>query len=80
MSGYKNIFIENSKIAFDKKHRKTINFNISRYNEAVQRGKLRYNNLDQAKQNASDIKENAISNLAENLELFEKNAQKMALN
>ena len=35
MAALKNIFLEDSKIAFDKKHRKTINFNIGRYNDAV---------------------------------------------
>jgi L-lactate dehydrogenase complex protein LldF len=71
----KDIFLEDSKIAFDKKHRKTINFNISRYNEAVQRGKLRYQNLDLAKERASYIKQKVVANLAGYLEEFEKNAQ-----
>lgn len=71
----KDIFLEDSKIAFDKKHRKTINFNISRYDEAVQRGKLRYQNLDLAKERASYIKQKVVANLAGYLEEFEKNAQ-----
>lgn len=75
MSKEKDIFLEDSKIAFDKKHRKTINFNISRYNEAVQRGKLRYQNLDLAKERASYIKSKVVANLAGYLEEFEKNAQ-----
>ena len=71
----RDIFLEDSKIAFDKKHRKTINFNISRYDEAVQRGKLRYQNLDLAKERASYIKSKVVANLAGYLEEFEKNAQ-----
>ena len=75
MSGHKNIFLEDSKIASDLNHRKTINFNISRYDEAVKKGKLRYRNMDLAKQRASYIKEMAVSNLAKYLEEFEKNAK-----
>jgi len=76
MPEIKNIFLEDSKIAFDKKHRKTINFNISRYDEAVSRGKLRYANLGLAKQRASYIKDKVVANLANYLEEFEKNAIK----
>ena len=76
MSNTKNIFLEDSKIAFDKKHRKTINFNISRYDEAVSRGKLRYTNLGLAKQRASYIKGKVVANLAAYLEEFERNASK----
>ena len=76
MPDIKNIFLEDSKIAFDKKHRKTINFNISRYDEAVSRGKLRYKNLELAKQRASHVKDKVIANLTNYLEEFERNALK----
>ena len=76
MSHLKNIFLEESKIAFDKKHRTTINFNISRYDEAVSRGKLRYKNLNLAKQRASYIKDTVVSDLAKHIVEFEKNAIK----
>ena len=76
MQEIKNIFLEDSKIAFDKKHRKTINFNISRYNDAVTKGKLRYKNLELAKQRASYTKDLVVANLANYLEEFEKNAEK----
>lgn len=76
MARRKNIFLEDSKIAFDKKHRRTLNFNISKYDEAVAKGKLRYKNLDLAKQRASYIKGKLVSNLANYLEEFEENAQK----
>ncbi len=72
----KDIFVEDSKIAFDKKHRKTINFNISRYDAAVSKGKLRYTNLELAKQRASYLKEKVAANLGRYLEEFEKNALK----
>ncbi len=76
MSAQKNIFLEESKIAFDKKHRKTINFNISRYDEAVSRGKLRYTDIELAKQRASYVKDKVVADLAHYLEEFEKNAIK----
>ena len=76
MAELKNIFLKDSKIAFDKQHRKTLNFNISKYDEAVAKGKLRYRNMDLAKQRASYIKGKIVSNLAVYLEEFEKNAQK----
>ncbi|MCY1721890.1 lactate utilization protein B [Prolixibacteraceae bacterium Z1-6] len=74
MSNLKNIFLKDSKIAFDKNHRKTLNYNISKYDEAVAKGKLRYRNLDLAKQRASYLKGRIVSNLAEYLEEFENNA------
>ena len=76
MPDFKNIFLEDSKIAFDKKHRKTINFNISKYDAAVAKGKARYSNLDLAKNRASYIKEKVAANLGKYLEEFEKNAIK----
>ena len=57
----------------DKKHRATIRFNISRYDQAVERGKKRYSNLELAKERGSFIKEKAIRNLHDYLVLFEKN-------
>lgn len=76
MSSLKAIFLEDSKIAFDRRHRKTINFNISRYDESVAKGKARYQNLELARKRASFIKDKVVANLAEHLETFEKNALK----
>ncbi len=76
MSELQNIFLEDSKIAFDKKHRKTINFNISKYNQAVEKGKLRYADMELAKQRASYIKGKVVANLSHYLQEFEKNALK----
>ncbi|MFV0592562.1 MAG: lactate utilization protein B [Draconibacterium sp.] len=75
MTELKNIFLQDSKIAFNKQHRRTLNFNISKYDEAVAKGKLRYSDLELAKQRASYLKEKVVSNLAAHLEEFEKNAQ-----
>jgi L-lactate dehydrogenase complex protein LldF len=76
MSKLKEIFLKESGIAADLKHRKTINYNLSKYDEAAQRGKLRYENLDLAKQRGSFLKEKVAANLAENILEFEKNAIK----
>lgn len=75
MQNIKNIFIDDSKIAFDLKHRKTINFNISKYHAAVEKGKLRYANMELARERASYLKEKVVANLAEYLVEFEKNAK-----
>lgn len=75
MPALKDIFLEDSKLAFDKNHRNIINFNIGRYNKAVAKGRQRYSNIELAKQRASYIKSKAISNLADYLEKFEKNAK-----
>ena len=75
MAELKNIFLEDSKIAFDKKHRQTLRFNISRYDEAVAKGKLRYRNMELAKQRASYLKGKVVSNLSKYLLEFEKNAR-----
>ncbi len=76
MSEQKNIFLKESEIAFDKKHRRTINFNISRFNEAFEKGKLGYSNFGLAKERASWVKENVVSNLGKYLLQFEENALK----
>ncbi len=73
----KNKFIQQSeKVAFDLKHRKTIHFNISKYDQAVAKGKLRYSDLEIAKERASFIKGTAILRLDEYLVEFEQHATK----
>lgn len=67
-------------IAFDEQHRATIRFNISKYDAAVAKGKLRYSNLPVAKQSAAGIKREAISNLAYYLEQFEANISQRGVN
>ncbi len=64
------------KIAFDLKHRKTIKFNISRYNNAVDAGKLRYHNLALVKEKAAHIKRKVLANWDKYLLEFEENAIK----
>ena len=62
--------------AFDPEHRRKIAFNISRYDDAVVKGKLQYTNLELAKERAAHIKHKAISNLEKYLVDFELNFQK----
>jgi len=60
-------------IAFDDQHRKTIDFNISRYYKAVTIGMARYKNLSLAKDNASAFKREMLRNWDKYLLEFEKN-------
>ena len=73
MTVTKNKFIHDAdQIAFNKKHRSTIKFNISRYDAAVERGKKLYSNLELARQRGSWIKERVINNLHDYLIQFEQ--------
>ncbi len=77
MVDVKKKFIHDAdQIAFDRKHRATIKFNIARYDQAVERGMNRYSNLELAKERASFVKQTAIENLADYLEQFEANISK----
>lgn len=65
-------FVEDSeKKAFDKEHRATLAFNISRYDAAVVRGKEQYINLELAKERAAHIKYKVITDLSQYLVDFE---------
>src|SRR5690606_41282093 len=57
---------------FDDKHRKTIAFNIDKYNAAVENGKLQYSHLEFARKKAKNLKWKAIESLDKSLETFEK--------
>ena len=77
MSGSYNKFISDSEVkAFDIKHRETVNFNISAYDQAVIRGKEIYRNLDLARQRASFLKSKVINNLEKYLNTFYVNFEK----
>ncbi|MBV9960601.1 MAG: lactate utilization protein, partial [Parafilimonas sp.] len=54
-------------------HRRKINFNIARYNAVVPAGKAQFDNLLHAREQAKNIKWNAIEHLDVMLEVFEKN-------
>lgn len=70
-------FIEKSREkAEDAKHRKTINFNIGKYNAAVAKGVHQYSDHELAKQRAANYKNTAVDNLDKLLIEFERNFEK----
>ena len=70
---YHHQFIKDSKLkAFDLEHRKKLKFNISKYEQAFQKGLDNYENVELAKMYVSKTKQKAIDNLSELLITFEK--------
>ncbi|MCW3119868.1 MAG: iron-sulfur cluster-binding protein [Chitinophagaceae bacterium] len=57
----------------DKEHRRTINFNIARYDNIVPQGKSQFTELGRARERAKNTKWRAIEKLDYYLELFETN-------
>ena len=68
---YNKFVTDSEKKAFDKVHRATVAFNISRYDAAVIKGKEQYTNLELAKQRGAHIKNKVITDLAKYLVDFE---------
>lgn len=67
-------FLKESKLkAFDLDHRKKINFNIAKYNDAFKKGLKQYENLDLAKSRAANIKRKVVNDLDQYLVEFEQN-------
>ncbi|HCY89567.1 MAG TPA: iron-sulfur cluster-binding protein [Chitinophagaceae bacterium] len=65
-------FLEKSRQkATDLSHRRTINFNIGRYNAAVPKGKQQFDQLELAREKAKNAKWKAIEQLDQQLETFE---------
>jgi len=58
--------------AFSEKHRKTIAYNMGKYDVAVERGKKQFKDLDKAKKLAKNIRWLAVEQLPKWLEQFEK--------
>ena len=74
MSETSNIFLEKSAVkAADLRHRRTINFNIGRYNAVVPQGKMQFENVHLARERAKNTKWRAIETLDQQLEEFEMN-------
>lgn len=61
---------------FDLNHRRTINYNIGKYNAAVERGIEKFENLAHSKKKAHAIKWRVMENLDKFLPEFEANFQK----
>lgn len=66
---------DSASIAFDLRHRQTIDFNIGRYDVAVAKGMARYRNLEAAKRAAAAIKREVLTNWEHYLLEFEKQCQ-----
>lgn len=67
-------FIAKSTIkAGDLDHRRKINFNIGRYNDVVPIGKQQFADLEKAREQAKNLKWQAIEQLDKTLEAFERN-------
>ncbi len=67
-------FLKESKLkAFDLDHRKKINFNIAKYNDAFKKGLTQYQNLDLVKSRAANIKRKVVNDLDQYLVEFEQN-------
>ncbi len=67
---------QSKKVAADLQHCTTINFNISKYDVAVQAGKLRFSDFELAKEITSEIKDEVIAKLPDLLLQYEQEAQK----
>ncbi len=74
MTFHKKFTKDADKIAFNRKHRQTINFNISKYDAAVARGRARYADLQEARSRAAYLKRLMLSNWDEYLKMFEEKA------
>ncbi len=72
-----NKFVKDSEEkSFNKEHRRKLNFNISKYDTAVIKGKQQYKNIELAKNRAGNIKHRVINNLDKYLIEFEANFTK----
>lgn len=77
MTDNSTTFIAKSTIkSEDLDHRRKINFNIGKYNNAVVQGKMQFTDLHLARERAKNIKWKAIETLDQQLENFEKTFSK----
>ncbi len=74
MSNLEKKFQEDTELAWDRKHRAKINYNIGKYEISVLKGKAQFADLESAKEMASAIKKQTLKNLPTYLLEFEKNA------
>lgn len=71
ITAYTNFLDDSRTKAFDKKHRATIRFNMTRYDDAVVVGKQQFRNLDTARKRAALRKHYVVENLEDHLKTFE---------
>lgn len=72
----KKFLSDANKKAFDKEHRKTINYNISRYNKSVEKGIKQFRDLELARSRSAHLKYKVINDLEKYLIEFESNLTK----
>lgn len=63
------------RVSFDIRHRKTIKFNIGRYNQAVEKGMNHYLSMESAKLRLAHLKRTVLNNLDVYLQEFERNVK-----
>jgi len=73
---YHKFIADTENKSFDLLHRNKVNFNISKYDIAVKRGKEQYANLDLAKKRANIIKQKVVNSLDTYLIEFAANFEK----
>lgn len=73
---YKKFQKDAETIAFDKKHRSKIRFNMGKYDNAVRQGKRQYQNLETARNRAAYIRHRVLENLDKYLNEFESNFER----
>ncbi len=70
---HSNFLRDSGTKAFDRAHRRTIRFNIGKYNTAVQQGMTYYTDHELARSRASYVKANVLANLDKYLIEWERN-------
>ena len=77
MNQYYKAFLKDSdRVSNNLEHRKTIKFNMSRYDAAVAKGNLRYKDIEKGKEFVASKKRKALLELDSNLLLFEEKLTK----
>jgi L-lactate dehydrogenase complex protein LldF len=71
----KTFHTKSEKVAFDREHRRIINHNIGQYDKAVNRGRNFFSDMDNAREQASKIKDYCLQEFEQLLIRFEKNAR-----
>ena len=73
MQQTEKIFLAKSEVkAQDLEHRRKINYNISQYDRAFQKGRMQFSDMDTARERAKNVKWRATENLDKYLEEFER--------
>jgi L-lactate dehydrogenase complex protein LldF len=67
--------VKSEQIAFDQEHRRVIRHNIGQYDKAFETGKRYYRDIDNARDQASSIKDYCLQEFENLLNQFEKNAR-----